>query len=183
MKRKHSLLAEPGAANFITTTVIRHLPIFSIQPLAEILINNIKFYSSEYRIQIHGYVIMPSHIHLLASETYGRSIPQFCGSLKGFSAKQILYWCRENKKAPYLHAFAAAGRNNRHEHQFQVWEEGYDNAVITRNRDLLIKLEYMHANPLQDKWALCKNPEDYFYSSAAYYLEDKETAIPIVRIV
>jgi hypothetical protein len=103
-------------------------------------------------------------------------------SVKGFSAKQILFWCRENKKTPYLRAFSAAGRNNRREHQYQVWEEGYDNAVIMRERDLLIKLDYMHANPLQDKWALCENPEDYAYSSASHYLKDKEPAIPIVRI-
>jgi hypothetical protein len=31
------------------------------------------------------------------------------------------------------------------------------------------KLEYIHNNPLQDKWHLVQFPEDYKYSSAKFY--------------
>ncbi len=182
MKRRHSSLTEPGGINFITTTIIHHLPVFSILHLAEMLTENIRFYSREYKILIHGYVIMPTHIHLLASETSSCSVSKFCGSLKGFSAKQILYWRHENKRTSYLGVFLAAGRNNRRKHRYQVWEEGFDNKVITKERDFIIKLDYIHANPLREKWRLCENPEDYIYSSAAFYLEDRPSAIPIVRI-
>jgi putative transposase len=182
MKRRHSSLTEPGGINFITTTIVRHLPVFRIPNLAEILINNIKFYSQEYKIQIHSYVIMPTHIHLLASETSNFSVSKFCGSLKGYSAKQILFWCHENKKSSYLGVFASEGRNNRRKHKYQVWEEGFDNEVLTKDRDLQIRLDYIHANPLRENWRLCENPEEYKYSSAAFYLEDRPSVIPIVRI-
>lgn len=31
------------------------------------------------------------------------------------------------------------------------------------------KLDYIHNNPLQEKWNLAKRPEEYTYSSAEYY--------------
>ncbi len=32
------------------------------------------------------------------------------------------------------------------------------------------KLNYIHRNPLQEKWNLATKPEEYFYSSANFYL-------------
>ena len=31
------------------------------------------------------------------------------------------------------------------------------------------KIEYIHNNPLQEKWNLAKNPSEYKYSSAKFY--------------
>jgi putative transposase len=31
------------------------------------------------------------------------------------------------------------------------------------------KLNYIHLNPLQEKWNLVRRPEDYLYSSASFY--------------
>lgn len=34
-------------------------------------------------------------------------------------------------------------------------------------------LEYIHNNPLQEHWKLAELPEDYYYSSARYYLKEQ----------
>ena len=31
------------------------------------------------------------------------------------------------------------------------------------------KLDYMHCNPLQPRWQLCKEPAEYKFSSAKFY--------------
>ncbi len=36
------------------------------------------------------------------------------------------------------------------------------------------KLDYIHQNPAQEKWKLAELPEDYYYSSARFYLENKD---------
>jgi hypothetical protein len=36
------------------------------------------------------------------------------------------------------------------------------------------KLEYIHFNPLQERWNLVKSPEDYYWSSARFYEEGKD---------
>ena len=36
------------------------------------------------------------------------------------------------------------------------------------------KLDYVHDNPLQSHWSLCKAPEEYRFSSAAFYLTGRD---------
>jgi hypothetical protein len=43
-------------------------------------------------------------------------------------------------------------------------------AVMMNSRKLIEqKLEYIHLNPLQEKWNLARRPEDYRWSSAKFY--------------
>jgi putative transposase len=35
------------------------------------------------------------------------------------------------------------------------------------------KLDYVHNNPLQSQWNLCKVPDEYRFSSAAFYLSGR----------
>ena len=53
---------------------------------------------------------------------------------------------------------------------YQFWERRpYSSTMLTR---LAIeqKLGYIHNNPLHEKWKLANVPEEYFFSSAKYYL-------------
>jgi hypothetical protein len=36
------------------------------------------------------------------------------------------------------------------------------------------RLNYIHNNPLQEKWRLCKSPEEYRWSSAKFYLTGED---------
>ena len=55
---------------------------------------------------------------------------------------------------------------------YQIWKyrplsiELYSDSVIEQ------KLDYIHNNPIQEKWKLADTASEYRYSSAAYYLED-----------
>lgn len=35
------------------------------------------------------------------------------------------------------------------------------------------KLEYIHQNPLQEHWLLATMPEDYYWSSASFYIRNE----------
>jgi hypothetical protein len=58
---------------------------------------------------------------------------------------------------------------NAKDREYQIWERNslsidlWSPAVFTQ------KMDYIHNNPLQDKWRLAEYPEDYRYSSAAFY--------------
>ena len=52
---------------------------------------------------------------------------------------------------------------------FKVWEDRFDDVVISDSKTLNIKLDYIHFNPLQEHWRLAARPEDYEFSSAKYY--------------
>jgi hypothetical protein len=59
---------------------------------------------------------------------------------------------------------------NAKDREYQIWERN-SLSIDVYSRDVLIqKLDYIHNNPLQDKWKLCAVPEEYRFSSAKYYL-------------
>jgi putative transposase len=183
MKRRHSLLNAPGSTNFITTTVIDFIHVFTREALANIVRDNINHYAQKYNIRIHGFVIMPNYLHLLLNAPDQVVISKFMGKLKENSAKEIIGWCIQHKEQDLLAKFTAAAVESKQGHRYQVWQHGFDNVAITRQQDILIKLNYIHNNPLQERWCLCQLAEDYPYSSAGYYIADKDTGIPIVKIV
>ena len=51
----------------------------------------------------------------------------------------------------------------------QLWERNSLSVDLFTEEVFLQKLNYIHNNPLQPKWQLAVTPEDYFYSSAAFY--------------
>jgi REP element-mobilizing transposase RayT len=48
---------------FITTTVVKFIPVFNKPLFCDILISNIKHYREKYKFSILGYVIMLTHFH------------------------------------------------------------------------------------------------------------------------
>jgi len=179
MKRRHSTIQVPASTNFLTTTVVTFEPIFRYESLANILLSNLRFYSESFTVKIHAFVIMPNHLHLLT--TGGEQVSQFMGRLKQYSARQITNWCQENNKDDLLNLFSCAATKYKTRHKYQVWQSRFDNYVVTRQEDLMTKLNYIHNNPLQERWKLCDRIEDYRFSSARYYLNGEDVGVPIVR--
>ena len=182
MKRRHSRLQVSGSTNFVTTTIVNFLPIFRNEALAKIVLDNIRIYSQKCHIQVHGFVIMPNHLHLLLTVGHEVSVSQFMGRMKEYSAKEIVNWCLRNKETGLLTVFSTAAKESKRGHKYQVWQKRFDNVVIIREDDLLIKLNYIHNNPLQERWNLCEKTEDYRFSSAKYYFTGEDVGIPIVKI-
>jgi putative transposase len=126
---------------------------------------------------------MPNHLHLLLSAPDQAAISRFMGKLKEYSAKEIIGWCTRNKKQDMLDKFSAAAIESKRGRKYQVWQMGFDTIAITKQSDMLIKLNYIHSNPLQERWGLCRVAEDYPFSSAGYYITGKDTGIPIIKMV
>jgi len=90
-------------------------------------------------IYLFGYVIMPSHIHLLSgSKDGGLGISAFIHSLKGRVRINLNF----------------GGR---------LWQERFDDLVIKSEKQFNIKLDNIHYNPVKDN--LVANPGDWPYSS------------------
>lgn len=182
MKRRHWLLQSPNPTSFITTSIVKSTFVFAHEELLKILLSNINFYSAKCYIQIHGFVIMPNHVHLLLTGETQQLISQFMGRLKQYSARQIIDWCTQNREIKLLKIFSLSAKEAKQNHNYKVWQSRFHNVVITEYEDFVIKLNYIHNNPMQDRWHLCKNAADYHYSSAIYYLNGEDVGIPIIKM-
>lgn len=130
---------------FVTTATKGHLPLFSGRDNCFAIKEIISSYSRHHDIIIIGYVIMPTHLHLLlAVRQGGNSLSAFMRDIKRVSAKEL----------------APSGGG--------VWESRFDDVAIISQTQFMIKLNYIHCNPV--KAGLCDRPEDFEFSSAAIWV-------------
>ena len=59
--------------------------------------------------------------------------------------------------------------------QFHFWERRSRTIEVMSRLIAEQKLDYIHINPILGRWRLASSPEEYFYSSASYYLFNKNS--------
>ena len=60
------------------------------------------------------------------------------------------------------------------ERNHRFWQRDPLAILMDTKEKLEQKLNYIHLNPLQEKWNLEKFPEDYKWSSASFYMSGKD---------
>jgi len=60
------------------------------------------------------------------------------------------------------------------ERQYRVWQRDPMAILIDNKKKVEQKLDYIHLNPLQEKWNLVSSPEHYQWSSAKFYESENE---------
>jgi putative transposase len=80
-----------------------------------------------------------------------------------FTSQQMLKELRNsNQELMRIFHVGAKGR------KYQIWERNSLSVEIYNENVFLQKFEYIHQNPVRSK--LCTLPEEYYYSSASFYL-------------
>ena len=69
-----------------------------------------------------------------------------------------------------LHAYIPS-QNDR---EYQFWKRRSKSIEMMNRLIAAQKVDYIHNNPLQEKWKLVNLPESYYFSSASYYLNNKK---------
>lgn len=149
---------------FLTATILewKHL-LLNVNYKKEIL-NTLEFLVKEKRVVIFGFVIMPNHIHLIWHINEGFNKNQTQGSLLRFTSQKIKYDLIESNPE-YLEKFKVGAKDR----EYQIWERNPLAIEIYYDNVMEQKLNYIHNNPLQPKWKLAPNAEDYYFSSAKFY--------------
>jgi putative transposase len=52
---------------------------------------------------------------------------------------------------------------------YHFWQRNSLPFVLNNEETFIQKLNYIHNNPLQERWGLAETPEKYHYSSAKFY--------------
>ncbi|MGB4773902.1 MAG: transposase [Daejeonella sp.] len=145
---------------FFTATCLNWQHLLADSRHKEIIINSLKYLVKDGRIDLYGFVIMPNHIHLLwckKEKWLGKNVQQHF--LK-YTAQQIKFNLLANYPEELIN-YKSTQRDR------EFWERRPFKATMNRRIVLEQKLDYIHHNPV--KAGLCVLPEDYLYSSAAYY--------------
>jgi len=163
-----------GQAHFVSTNTYNFLPIFHDPAYADILVANLAFYRKHYAFKLLGYVVMPTHLHVIILPSAKASISQVMQRLKEYSAKQIVALAREKGQKTLLSAFRMAGQQTGRA-KFKVWQDGFYDFNLYTEAKLREKLRYIHNNPVKE--GLVSDPVEYPYSSCRNYLLDDHSLI------
>ena len=127
--------------------------------------------------RIVGFVIMPNHVHALIYIKQGsKSLNKLVGNGKRFMAYAIVKKLKNLKRTDILDKLAFGVEDNEiwKGKKHKVFRLSFDAKPCYSDEMMAEVLNYMHLNPVSDKWKLVKDYCEYEHSSAKFYDTGKE---------
>ena len=134
---------------FITAVCANRRRLFQVASNADLLLSVLNDNHSKGRYQLHAFVLMPDHIHLLITPAAEISIEKVMQLIKGGFSFQL-------------------------KSKFDVWQPRFTLHRIEDARDYQTHVRYIHENPVRA--GLCSSAEEFPYSSP--YRERKINPAP-----
>jgi putative transposase len=153
---------------FVTTTVRDWLPVFSMEHAAKALLDQLRETAETRGVSVAGYVVMPSHIHVMIGLTDYGQLALFMQAFKGLSARRV----RQLDLAGMEARLWDGG-------SFSLWRRRFDDLVICSEVQFKRKLEYIHNNPVRA--GLVQSAVSWRHSSARDWLGGDAGPITVVR--
>jgi putative transposase len=133
----------PPGTYFVTFGTWQRTRYFVVESYSKLFLQTLYRYRREGRFQLHAFVVMPEHVHLLFTPAEDVTSERSVQLIKG----------------GYSHEFGSVfGRKK------EVWQRGFTNHRIRDARDFEAHREYIHQNPVRR--GLVERACDYRYSSA-----------------
>ena len=117
--------------------------ILQSDPLCDLLLDVLRENRAKQRLQVHEFVFMPDHVHLILTPAPLVTLEKAMQFIKGgfsYRAKKEM------------------GLN------FEIWQKGYNEHRIRNAEEFAQHVEYVWMNPV--KAGLVERPEEFPYSSA-----------------
>ena len=149
---------------FWTITIIKWKHLLKQDKYKKIILESLYNLVSRKLIKVYGFVIMPNHVHLIWEmlTMNQKELPD--SSFTKFTAHSFKKDLSVNHP-DVLEVF----KSEKYDRQYQFWQRD-PLAIKILDREMLVqKLNYIHFNPLNEKWNLATRPEEYKWSSANYY--------------
>ena len=149
---------------FFTATILNWKHLLQNDAYKDIILNSLKFIVQDKRATIFSFVIMPNHIHLIWQISDAYQVHEVQQSFLKYTAQQIKFDLQKNN--PHL---LEEFRVDAKDRAYQFWERNPLRVDLFTQPVFRQKMDYIHSNPVQEKWKLAELPEGYKYSSAKFY--------------
>jgi len=110
----------------LTTVAYQRRPVFQRDAVAELLIATLSRYRDAGKFQLHAFVVMPDHVHVLITPASDQAIEKCAQLIKG--------------------GFSFAARK---QVTGEIWQEGYHAHRVTDGDDLRNQVLYIVNNPVR----------------------------------
>lgn len=169
--------------HFVTFTVVGWSDVFSRELYKEILMNSLIYCIDHKSLDLHAWVIMTNHVHLIISSKTNK-LENIVRDIKKYTSKQIVEKIeinqKESRKEWLMYMFSFAGRTNNNNKHYQFWQQYYHPVELSNDARLQQRMNYLHENPVRA--GLVWEPWHYKYSSAIDYYTNEKGLICLERI-
>jgi putative transposase len=145
---------QSGDVHAINFCCFRNRPILATPEPRDTFLKILEETRAKYGFHVLGYVVMPTHIHLLVTEPEGHKLSTAIQVLKQrFSRTRI---------------------------ETEVWEDRYYDFNVKSRDKLIEKLRYIHYNPVEA--GLVPDPASWQWSSYRDYVYNESGPVVITRV-
>ena len=106
---------EEGECYFVTLTTVAWIDVFTRREYVDVIFDNLVFCRRNKGLEVFHYVLMPSHLHMIARRKQGL-LSEVLRDFKSYTAKQLLKAIQEhpqeNRKEWMLAMFREHGRTS-----------------------------------------------------------------------
>lgn len=163
-------IRQQDRAYFLTMTVVGWIDIFTRPNHKMLLVHSLKHCQHKKGLELYGYCIMSSHLHLIAKAVGSEALSDVLRDFKKFTSKRLVEQVIEEAESrrewmlPFFKKEADRIKRNKY---YKVWQDGNQPKEIFSNNFFYEKLNYIHQNPVKE--LIVEKPEDYLFSSARNY--------------
>ncbi|MDH5367172.1 MAG: transposase [Cyclobacteriaceae bacterium] len=141
-------IRDQQAIHFITFAVVEWVDVFSRQDYAEMVVDSLKFCQEKKGLNIHAWVIMSNHLHLLVSAKPDNKLSDILRDFKKFTSSRIIKAIEGNKKESrrnwMLWIFKSARERNKRNENYQFWRQENHPVECFYSEILESKKRYIH---------------------------------------
>ncbi len=145
---------QTGQMHFITFSCYHRLPKLGSAGARRVFERSLEQARCAYGFCVAGYVVMPEHVHLLATEPETAPLATALQALKQSVSRTLALRAAE----PF-------------------WQARYYDFNVWTDKKRMEKLRYIHRNPVQR--GLVEKPEDWKWSSSRHYATGIEGVVEI----
>ena len=179
MSRKYKF-HEKNEAYFVSFATVNWIDVFTRDIYLAIMTESLDHCRKNKGMEIYGYCIMPSHVHLIFRSSLGDP-SGLMRDLKGFTSRKLLKTIEDNpqesRREWMLWMFERAGKKNSNVKGKQFWQQNNQPIEIWSLKVFEQKLDYIHNNPVESGFVT--DPIEWKYSSARNYGNNDQTVLEI----
>jgi putative transposase len=166
-----------GTARFVTFSCYNRYSLLTNEADIRIFFKELDSARRRFDFALHGFVLMPSHVHLVLHPRKEMKLGTVIGEVKSLSARAILARWRE-ADASTLQRLCIVRRG---EERLVFWHSKcYDHNCRT-TESVIEKITYCHLNPVRA--GLVTDPKEWEWSSYRWYVGQENSILSLDGLI
>jgi REP element-mobilizing transposase RayT len=172
---------DSNAPTFVTLTVVDWVDLFTKPIYCKILDESLNYCAENKGLNVHAYVYMTSHIHMIVSSD-GMDLQEIMRDFKKYTSKSIIQAIHEHPESRrewLLNKFSYAADRIKRGKNYKVWKDGFHPVILDTPIKLEQRINYIHQNPRELQ--LVDHEQHWINSSYLAYTDEPYT--PLIKLL